>query len=408
MRRARFIFILVLGICGVSFLLGCGGSNKTPPNTITTSGSNVVPIAVNSGPGASSGFPYANGAFATVKVCIPGSSTCQSIDGVLVDTGSFGLRILSSLVTISLPQEQASDGNSMVECLNFLASYTWGPVQMADVEIGGEKASSVPVQILSDTDFEAPASCTSVSGGASADTLATLGANGILGVGQLPQDCGINSTCPASANQYYSCPSSTGACTPVAATVAQQVPNPVALFPTDNNGVIIELPAVPGAEATASGSLVFGIGTESNNSLGSATVYPVSLSSAHPLDFSTTFNGNDYDDSFIDSGSNAYFFPDTSIIQCPIDSGAYGFYCPNNTTSLSATNGGNTGSGKVTFSVGNAILLFSNSADAAFGDLGGPANNYFDWGLPFFYGRNVFTSIAGTTAPGGATPYWAY
>jgi len=401
---------------GVVFSVGCGGGSSSsnnstiPPNTIASSGTNVVPITVNSGP-SNSGFLYANGAFVNVTLCVPGTSTCQTIGEVLVDTGSFGLRIVSSpVLTLSLPQENASDGNPMVECLQFLDSYTWGPVQTADIQIGGEKASAVPVQVLSDTDYSVPSACSSPSGDSgSANTVATLGANGILGVGQLPQDCGVNATCPATANQYYSCASPTASCTPVAATAGQQVPNPVSLFTTDNNGVIIELPAVSGAEATVSGSLVFGIGTQSNNGLGSATVYN---SDPSTLNFNTSFNGTNYSDTaFIDSGSNGYFFNDSSIADCS-DSD---FFCPSSTVNLSATTQGfSTGTGTVNFSVANADTLFTEFPnDAAFGGLAGPASTppapaFFDWGLPFFYGRNVYTAIEGATAPGGTTPYWAY
>lgn len=368
----------------------------------------MASIEVNTGPPAS-GVSYANGAFVSVTVCVPGTSTCQTIPYVLVDTGSYGLRLVSSnVLTLTLQQEKASDDNPMVECVQFLTSYTWGPVQTADIEVAGEKASSVPVQVLSDTDFTVPAACSDPSGGESADTVASLGANGILGVGQLPQDCGSNAACPATANQYFSCASATAACTPVVATVAQQVQNPVALFATDNNGVIIELPAVSGAAATVSGSLVFGIGTESNNGLSGATVYTADPTG---LSFTTTFNGVTYtDQAFLDSGSNGFFFPDSSLEQCPSTSGAGGFYCPSGTVNLSATNQGTSGtSGTINFSVANAVTMFSDDPnDAAYAYLGGPASGYFDWGLPFFYGRNVFTSIEGKTAPGGATPYWAY
>ncbi|MGB8116039.1 MAG: DUF3443 domain-containing protein [Candidatus Sulfotelmatobacter sp.] len=403
------IFLLLAAWSTLVFLGGCGGgkSNSLPPNPIVTSGSNVAPIEVNTGP-PDSGLAYANGAFVSVTVCAPGTSTCQTIPYILVDTGSYGLRIVSSLLTVPLTQEMASDGNAMVECLQFLDSYTWGPVQAADIEIASEKASSVAIQVLSDTDFTVPSSCSSKAAGGSADMVSTLGANGILGVGQFPQDCGSNTTCPASADQYYSCASATAACTPVAATVAQQVPNPVTLFATDNNGVIIELPAVSSPEATVSGSLVFGIGTESNNSLNGATVYTADPTN---LNFTTAFNGVNYtNEGFLDSGSNGYFFPDSNIAACPSTTGANGFYCPSGTVNLSATNKGNNGSsGTVNFSVANAENLFSNAPnDAAYPDLGGPASGYFDWGLPFFYGRNVFTSIEGKTAPGGTTPYWAY
>ncbi|HVI07666.1 MAG TPA: DUF3443 family protein, partial [Candidatus Binatia bacterium] len=109
--------------------VGCGGgtssSNRSPANTITTSGNNVVPITVNLGPTGN----YADGAFASVTLCAPGTSNCQTIDGVLVDTGSSGLRILSSLITVPLTPVNAPDGNPMVECFPFVSGYTWGAVE---------------------------------------------------------------------------------------------------------------------------------------------------------------------------------------------------------------------------------------------------------------------------------------
>ena len=401
LRKLLIFSVTVTVALACAFSLACGGgSHSSTPNTIVTSGTNVAPITVNTGP-SNSPFLYANGAFTSVTVCVPGTSTCQTIDEVLVDTGSFGLRLVSApVLTLSLPQEKAADGNPMVECLQFLQSYTWGPVQTADIQIAGEKASAVPIQVLSDSDYVVPSSCSSPSGDNSTDTVANLGANGILGIGQLPQDCGVNATCPAVANQYYSCASATAACTAVSATVVQQVQNPVSLFATDNNGVIIELPKVTEAETTVSGSLVFGIGTESNNGLGSATVYDAD---PNTLNFSTSFNGANYSDAaFIDSGSNGYFFPDSSIAPCAP------YYCPASTAKLSATTQGfTTGKGTVDFSIANADALFSPN-DAAYGDLGGPASGYFDWGLPFFYGQNVFVAIEGASTPGGPGPYWAY
>jgi len=305
----------------------------------------------------------------------------------------------------------------VAECLQFLGSYTWGPVQTADVQISGEKASSVPIQVLSDNTagFATPTSCSDPSGTleSSADTVALLGAYGILGVGTYAQDCGIATApvCQASYNVYYECPS-TG-CIPTNQQLAQQVTNPVALFATDNNGVIVELPSVAaGGQASATGSLVFGIGTQSNNALGSATVYSIDYTTGN---FSTTFNSAT-DESFLDTGSNGYYFQDNSLAQC---TDAQGFYCPTTPVNLTATNQGTayqgtpTGSGTVNFTIGNADTLFS--AGNALSELGGtvvtdgssPAN-YFDWGLPFFFGRNVYVAIQGATAPGGTTPYWAY
>jgi len=129
--------ILTIATCGaLLFAAACGGSSgsssSTPP---PPSASNVQAITVNAGP---AGF-YANGAFTSVMVCVPGTSACQTVGGVLVDTGSSGLRLLSPLA-IGLPQQKTAGGDPVVECLPFISTYVWGPVQMADVKIAGEKA----------------------------------------------------------------------------------------------------------------------------------------------------------------------------------------------------------------------------------------------------------------------------
>jgi Protein of unknown function (DUF3443) len=398
MRNPRTFLVSIFAIFSAfAFLAGCGGgSSSTPPNMIVSTGNNVAPISVDGGPTGN----YDDAAFTSVTVCVPGTSTCQTISGVLVDTGSSGLRILSSVLTIALPQQNASDGNPVVECFPFVSGYTWGPVQTADVEIAGEKGSSTPIQVLSDTDFTAPSGCTSF--GSSSNTLPALGANGLVGVGLFTQDCGdYCTTVQTNPTLYYEC-SSTTACQPVAESLAQQVPNPVSLFSTDNNGVIIELPTVSaGGEPSVSGSLVFGIGTQSNNALSSATVYAADDSG----NFTTTSYAGvpNPPAGFIDSGSNGLFFPSTTITQCT--SQESGFYCPGSTVNLSATNQGVNGtSGTVNFSIGDAETLFNNG-DFAYSDLGGTFSGAFDWGLPFFFGKNVFTGLQSATYANG---YWAY
>jgi len=397
----RFQALSIFLICGLA--VACGGSNShtdtaTTP-VATPTGQNVAPISVNSGPEGN----YVDAAFAGVTVCLPGTSECQTIDDVLVDTGSYGLRILSSALTLSLPQQDSSAGNPVVECLPFLATYTWGPVQAADVQIAGEKASSVPIQVINDN-FTVPKGCTDL-GLSPANTVQTLGANGILGIGLYAQDCGSACSQTGSANPglYYDCPSS--GCEVIAEGLTQQVQNPVALFSSDNNGVVIELPMVSSPEATLSGSLIFGIGTESNNALGAAKVY---VPDAYG-NFTATYKGVAYSTSFIDSGSNGYFFLNATTTGIPDCTDQTGFYCPTSTQNLTATTEGTNGvSGTVNFSVANADTLFANASDFVFGDLGGLAPNSFDFGLPFFFGRNVFVAIENKSTPGGTGPYWAY
>ncbi len=393
-------------------LAACGGSSHNSGGGGGANGNNVQPIVVNTGPVA--GQLYPNGVFTSVTVCVPSSSTCQTVDGILVDTGSFGLRILGSALTVSLPQE-TSGSNTIFNCASFVdATFLWGPMAQADVKLAGEVASKIGVHVVEDpTGFTIPTACS--NGGKDIDSQTLLGANGILGVGMEAQDCGpacVSGGTPP--NAYFSC-STSGNCQTTFVPLAQQLTNPVAAFPQDNNGVQIQLPAVNGVAATLNGSMVFGIGTQSNNGLGSAKVFTVDSSD----NFTTNFNQQAMTKSFIDSGSNGFFFPDSSIPACLSTSNAPGFFCPTSTMNLSAqTVGTNSTQNTVNFSVANANTLFqTNPNDAAFSQLGGPSFTSgcggpcgFDWGLPFFYGRNVFTAIRGQTMPSGAPagPWWAY
>ncbi len=149
-------------------------------------------------------------------------------------------------------------------------------------------------------------------------SVSALGANGILGVGLFQQDCGAvctttNGSIPP---VYYDCPAS--GCNPTYVTLPQQVPNPVTKLSLDNNGVLIFLPSVPaGGVGTVNGSLIFGIGTQSNNALQSASVYTVPVSPPNAGNITTTFNGVAYPSSFIDSGSNGIFFLDSATTGIP-------------------------------------------------------------------------------------------
>jgi hypothetical protein len=340
-----------------------------------------------------------------VTVCVPGTSTCQTINDILVDTGSYGLRILAPALTLSLPTQTDASGNPIGECAPFLAAFTWGPVATADVHITGETASNMPLQVIGAANFPAPpADCP--NGLPPADTVSSLGAYGILGIGPFIQDCGAACATGGASNPglYYSCPSS--GCLITTESLQNQVQNPVASFPADNNGVLIQLPAL-GAQgaATASGSLIFGIGTQSNNGLGSAQVYTTDDLG----EFTTVYNGSSYSSSFIDSGSTGLFFLSSSAADIAQCTGANaGYYCPSQTLNLTAQNVGQNGtSGTVAFSIANAEQLFS-TGNAAFNDLGGSNPGAFDWGMPFFFGRNVFVAIDGQQTPAGPGPYWAY
>lgn len=396
----------LIGLFCLAGLLGaCGGgdSPSSPSASLTAAAANnVQPVSVNPGPEGN----YANGLFTSVTVCVPGTSDCQTINNILVDTGSVGLRILASAVTLPLPGQISPNGNSIAECAPFVNSFIWGPVANANVAMAGESASNVPVQLIGASNFPGPPAGCTQSGLPPADTINSLGANGLLGIGMFVQDCGSACASSGASNPdfYYSC--SSAGCVATTESLQDQVQNPVPSFPADDNGVLIQLPTV-GAEgaSTASGSLIFGVGTQSNNGLGGAQVYTTDDLG----NFTTVYAGTSYPSSFIDSGSNGLFFLSSSvtgITQCSDSDAA--FYCPSKTVSLSAQNVGQNGtSGTVAFSIANAEQLFSTD-NAAFSDLGGHNSGAFDWGVPFFLGRKVFVAIEGEQTSAGPGPYWAY
>lgn len=375
---------------------GGGGNNPPPPVN------NTLDVEVNLGPANND----ADELLTSVTVCVPGTSTCQTIPNVEVDTGSEGLRLLASQVSLNLPQATLGGNTPLGECVSFADnSYVWGPLVTADIQLAGETASSVPVQLISAPNFpNVPAACN--TGGTADDSVAVLGATGILGVGVFRQDCGAGCT---SANaqlpkMYFSCPGANCSVTPV--TLAQQLQNPVWMFPQDNNGLLISLPSVPDTGApTASGSMMFGVGTQSDNGLGSAQVFTTDVQG----NFTTTYSGKAYSSSYIDSGSNGIFFLDSATLGINTCSGGNSsFYCPAATTNYTATNmGANGTSGSVSFSIANANTLFS-TPNSAFSNIGGPNPGSFDWGLAFFFGRTVFVGIEGQSTPAGVGPYWAY
>lgn len=397
-----------------TLLTACGGGGSaptptpTPVPTPTPTLSNVLGVTVDTGP-AGSGYNV-NRLYTTVKICQPGSITqCGTIDHVLVDTGSTGLRLLSSAIapSLGLVRSTGATGFPLLNCVQFVDNtFAWGPVVTADIVLGGKTAAAVPVQIIADPAFSSPAGACSI-GGTAMTSSANLGANGIIGLGLVKEDCGAGCTTTTHNGFYYTCTSASCATTTGAkATLAQQVKNPVPLFATDNNGVLVDLPAVNSTTASSlTGSLIFGVATQTNNQLPSGTVLTTSTTGY----FTTQFAGQSLNTSFLDTGSNGLFFNSSTIPACTGSN--VGFYCPTALTNLTATLVGvNRASAAVSFSIDNATALFTDARMAVLPTLSGPFGDStsFDWGLPFFYGRRVFIGIEGQTSLLGQGPFYAF
>ncbi len=404
---------LVLVACG-----GGGGSGSKgvavgfPASPATLADSNVAAVAVESGPGNNINIPYV-----TVTVCTPGTRTCASIDHVLLDTGSSGLRLFASQVSplVTLPPQSVGASSSISECAHFLNTLAWGTVRLADVEIAGERAPSLPIQLMDVNYAPVPATCggapllSAASDAPASPPVANtelLSANGILGVGLFANDRQV----------YFGCTPPVDGCELTRSSypsASQQVQNPVSLFTSVNrNGVVIQLPALAATGAMrAQGFLIFGVGTQANNQLGAANVVQMNPTGAF---FTTTYKGRSYSQGIFDSGSNGIYFDDASIPLC--SPGYTDFYCPSamlNQNAMLPLLGG--AQAPVAFQVANAINLFGapqSSSSYAYNNLSAPIeapvnalapSPIFDWGLPFYFGRSVFTLIEGRAVGGGSS-----
>ncbi|MBC7372112.1 MAG: DUF3443 family protein, partial [Bdellovibrionaceae bacterium] len=333
-------------------------------------------------------------------------TTCQTIPNVLLDTGSYGLRLFSSVVTLNLVSKTAGAG-TLTECVGYAdGSSQWGPVKSADVVLGQRKAASVPIQIIDSTAAGLPTTCTNPD-----VSPQSVGFNGILGIGVFGEDCGAGCATIAANKLYYSCAGAT--CTSTMVPVANQVTNPVTMMTVDNNGVALQFPNVSAAGATAlNGWLVLGIGTQTNNTPVGVNTFPADNKGY----FQTSYNGKTYTSSFIDSGSNGLFFPGAAVVTtCATTSFASGFYCPASTTNLTAIQLGKDGSPatSVNFQIQNAeqALAVSNP-NVVFNNIGGASpdliSGSFDWGLPFYFGRTIFHGFEKKSSSLGAGPYFAW
>lgn len=414
--------ILIIAACLFIAACGSGGSSSSPtpsPNStptpatatpVPTSG-NFVHILVS--PGSNNICSNANTPCVTVTICQPGNpANCDSIDNILVDTGSYGLRVFSSLLTnTSGSLEQVTFGGLPVaECVSYAdGTSNWGPVQYATVGLNGTfTTESIPIQVLNASFPGMLRYCTGA-----VITPTAFGINGILGVGPNKTDFGVS--------YYYACNGNSCSSLQIPSTF---VTNPVSKFPDGNkNGLTLVFGSVAQSGVVgADGYGIFGVGSSASNTPGSNgssfNVFQIESSSPIPINVNSTFQDSVYS-SFLDTGSNFLYFANSFLNQC--SGGNAGLFCPASLTpeiaTMSGSNGiGGTTSATIAFTIGNADSL-SVSGNTAFSNVGGAFAGIggIDWGLPFYLGRTVYMIFAGESAviggityPPSPNGYWIY
>lgn len=380
------ILLCCLVIC---LVIACGGGGS---GSINAAPMNYVAVRVDKGVTGD----YLNGLFTKVTICNDATNSCVEIDNILVDTGSTGLRLISS----AIPRELAvnyldSSGDSIAECTQFVSGVVWGPLANVTIKIGGETARNIPIQLAGVNGFYPPPNDCSSKGQLQND-VQTLAANGVLGISNFTNDCGLFCENNSSNSYYYKCDKN--GCENIPMIEGSQVQNPVAHFDKNNNGTIISLPSISAGNAlNVEGQLFFGINTQSNNQLNNAKIINLNPKTAT---FSTIYKNHDYSMSYFDSGSNGVYFDDKSINICT-NSLYQGYYCPGKEilidVVLMSTAQEIYG---YTFNGSDASLLLRNSEflpvqPQLIGASGGSFQD-FVWGLPFFYGKNFYTAIEKT------------
>lgn len=404
----------------VAILSACGGGKGTvataPPST-----PNQMPIFVEI---FNSNNPFPNRPYVSVMVCDT-QNNCQDIDHVLLDTGSTGLRIMPGVLNLKLPAQVYTNGDPVAECMQFGAGYFWGAQRIATIKMAGEVAANIPVTVAGDSSIpvSAPPGCAAKSSNA-IDGLPEF--KGILGIGPQKTDCGISCEQSNAAQMYFSCHGGrTGSCNAVTMPIAMQTSNPVSQFATDNNGTVITFPAAAGSQSRMTGTLIFGIGTQANNSLSGLQVYHSSVPGVEfPLLAANIAGVASF--AFLDTGTNAYVLAQTgspvinsrppflqAVSGLAVCGQLGGPYCPSTSSTIQIRLNGSNGNPTSwqTITLADPTAAFQNSL-AVIPTLALQNSDFFPGysilGLPFYFGRTVATAISGAKTSYGVGPYWAF
>lgn len=382
--KKRLIIAILTTIALTSCNSGGIDSNNNP------SGGLSVSITPNSFGTCS----YFNAPCVSLSICDSSSNNCSTVPNILVDTGSYGLRVFSSVLNSntlsSLTPELDNNNNKVAECVSYGdGSQNWGAVYLANIDFSNNNISkNVPIQIIDSSFATLPSMCSNAT-----QSPSDFGLNGILGVGVYIADGG----------SYFSCNNTS--CSPTTVSSSNQVSNPIAKMGA--NGITLVFPAVSNnGQKNVTGNLYFGVNTNNNNTFTNLNYYPAQLSSLGIPVFSSQYNNSNYL-SFLDSGTNTLGISNSNLINC---SSLNGFICENNTI-LAFNNLSNNGYINTNILIGNAETLLY-SGNSAFNNIGSNLNissNYMDFGMPFFYGKTIQLIFNGNSAGSSMNgPAWAW
>ncbi|WP_414444671.1 DUF3443 family protein [Burkholderia sp. 22PA0106] len=419
LKPLRYVYIATAVL-----LASCGGDND-PGSSVTakpvpaTYADNTQPVRLDRPTIHTANTTVQAGhnrLLTSVTLCSDAAGTnCQTIDDIIVDTGSVGLKIFDYALAdggASFTDERDANDNPLSTCAVYGSGYAWGRMKIVTLKMAGETAQNLPIAVINGAATPAddatvdqgllpvPTQCATRNGVQQRRKLRD--SNGILGVGVPISDC---AGCAVSTT-YYSCPSA-GGCQPTFIPLNMQTTQPVASFATDNNGLIIRLPSIDKfSTAPVAGQMVFGIGTQPDNQPQGVTAFALNNSGRSVLNVNGSTNPV-----LVDSGTDSY------VIPAPVATNSQNRYVPPAPTNVAATflSDGATGDGPSNQQAININLIDPTGAIAAdavvIDGIGSPpssATGTLYLGLPFFLGRSLYLGLTGHQSSLGAGPLIAF
>ncbi len=335
-----------------------------------------------------------NSPMVSITICEPGTNHCQTINRISLDTGSIGLRLNASVLKLKLPYVTNQQGGHVDECVDFGGGSTYaGPIQYADVRVGGLVAKKLRIQFYNDK-----VDLGGQGGYGGCESTAT--SNGILGIGPLDKyECPSSvGSCPT----YFLCKEGSLECSPLSQLPPHvALDNPIYNLESNNNGFMLSFPKLnQPINGPITGKLTFGVGFQQDNSIPKKDqIFGLNKGGFLPVVFPNQLHST----LLFDTGVMDYFFPANpgNVTPCDNNSPLLYLLCPTKPVNVSLQIGATSPYRSISMVLGNPHPRLTLNPYLA---VVVRRYNATLLGMPYFYGHQIYfglPDVSGKKYPNG-------